>query len=480
MAQYPSTAGTDANLYVAVNNKTTTLTSGIDAVVTSIPVASTTGFPSAGFVTVDLEIIAYTSVDATHFLGATRAADGSTATAHSTNAQVSHNIVAAHHNALKDEIKAVETDLVSAQQGAGSVAANIALKAVDSTVVHVTGTESIAGAKTFTDPITQNDTTNQLVLGVTRTVTVNAPTPASASRTVTIPDQGTDYSVVATEGTQTINGAKTFTDPITQNDTTNQLVLGVTRTVTISAPTPASASRIVTLPDQGTDYSVVATEGAQTINGAKTFADPITQNDITNQLVLGTTRTVTISAPTPASTSRVITLPDQGADYSVVATAGTQTISGTKTFDGQLIGKGTTTNDNAASGYIGEYISSVVSAANFSSTGTYGDLTSISLTAGDWDVSVNFAFQRNTASWSDFEIGISTTAGNSGTGLVAADNRADFINSAGITNINFVSAVIPSYRMSLSATTTVYLKYVATYTVAAPSGLGRLSARRVR
>jgi hypothetical protein len=123
-----------------------------------------------------------------------------------------------------------------------------------------------------TGVLTLVPTSNQIVLGTTRTVTLTAPTPASTSRVVTIPDLGAAYSVVGTEAAQTINGAKTFTDPITQNDTSNQIVLGVTNTTTISATAP-SASRVVTIPDPGAAASFVMTEGTQTINGAKTLSD---------------------------------------------------------------------------------------------------------------------------------------------------------------------------------------------------------------
>lgn len=58
----------------------------------------------------------------------------------------------------------------------------------------------------------------------------------------------------------------------TLSATSNQLVLGTTRTVTVTAPTPASLSRTVTLPDLSASYSVVGTEGAQTLNGNKTLS----------------------------------------------------------------------------------------------------------------------------------------------------------------------------------------------------------------
>jgi hypothetical protein len=52
-----------------------------------------------------------------------------------------------------------------------------------------------------------------------------------------------------------------------------------------------------------------------------------------NQLILGTTRTVTVTAPTPASSSRAWTIPDITADGTFASLTGTQTFTGTKTFN---------------------------------------------------------------------------------------------------------------------------------------------------
>lgn len=138
---------------------------------------------------------------------------------------------------------------------------------------------------------------------------------------------------------------------------------------------------------------------------------------------------------------------------------------------------GTTTNDNAAAGRIGEYIESVVGPVNFGTSGQYSDLTSISLTAGDWDVSSLCATQNNGATVTTWLLGISTTSGNSGTGLVVGSNRAA---NVGPTAASDISTAIPPYRMSLASTTTVYCKLFGSYTVATPIAYARLSARRVR
>jgi microcystin-dependent protein len=113
MAQYPSAAGTDSNLWIAKNNLSTVLSGAHNAAVTTITVVSTTGFPTTGYITIDAEAIKYTSTDATHFLSCTRGADGTSAATHTDLTPVIHTVIADHHNVLKDEVKAIEVDLVA-------------------------------------------------------------------------------------------------------------------------------------------------------------------------------------------------------------------------------------------------------------------------------------------------------------------------------------------------------------------------------
>ena len=144
---------------------------------------------------------------------------------------------------------------------------------------------------------------------------------------------------------------------------------------------------------------------------------------------------------------------------------------------------GTNTNDSAAAGNVGEYIESV-SSGNTAVNGTtnqYKSLTSISLTAGDWDVSALAEYVHNGgSSLTYFGIGIGTADGNSGTGLVTGQNFRTYQNS--VTSTTIVPSIsIPPYRVSLAGTTTYYLKVFCGYTVATPNVSGyRISARRVR
>lgn len=81
-------------------------------------------------------------------------------------------------------------------------------------------------------------------------------------------------TVTAPTGSYTLAGlslSNVFTVAQTISATTNQLVLGTTNTTTITSPAPA-ASRTYTIPDAGAAASFVMTESNQNIGGIKTFA----------------------------------------------------------------------------------------------------------------------------------------------------------------------------------------------------------------
>lgn len=383
-------------------------------------------------------------------------------------------------------------------------------------------------------PMTITPTSNQLVLGTTRTVTLTAPTPATTSRTWTIPDISANATFAALEGAQTITGTKTFAS--------SSLLLqeaGGTDTITIAIAALAT-SRTYTMPDAGTNASFVMTEGTQTINGSKTFGSSITApaatlTNTTNQLVLGVTNTTTISATAP-TTSRTVTIPDPGAAASFVLTESAQTINGAKTFASSALKlqenggadvatiavaslaanrtytvidagasasfvmtestqtlngqttlnnasgnpiHGTNTNDSPAAGFVGEVLESKqTSDTSFPTSGQYGDLTSLSITAGDWLVTVVLNFNVGGATAiTDVKFGLGTATGNSATGLVNGDT-AIYLPEPG--TANNMGAAIASIHLKLSGTTTYYLKFFAAYSTSAPTATGRITANRIR
>lgn len=142
--------------------------------------------------------------------------------------------------------------------------------------------------------------------------------------------------------------------------------------------------------------------------------------------------------------------------------------------------RGTNTNNSAAAGYIGEYVEAtvIVYTAVPAANNQFGDLTSISLTAGDWDVTLVVQLNNNGATATVADIGISTTTGNSATGMAYGVNLIEMPWQA--VAAADASMVIPSYRMSLNATTTVYAKNLVTYSAGTPRYKCCISARRVR
>lgn len=219
--------------------------------------------------------------------------------------------------------------------------------------------------------------------------------------------------------------------------------------------------------------STASSIGTLTVTGAATVGTTLA---VTGAVTLSSTLGVT-GASTFTSGTFSTTLGVTG-----TSTLGVVNASGTATFSGQLIGKGTTTNDNAAAGNIGEYMESVVAAVNAFGAATWGDITSLSLTAGDWNVNLQLMCSRNTATIAgiDFRCGISSTSGNSTTGLTTGSNQMYFINTVS-NGMDWVPFCIADFRVSLASTTTYFAKgYAANYSVATPQFYARFSARRVR
>lgn len=139
--------------------------------------------------------------------------------------------------------------------------------------------------------------------------------------------------------------------------------------------------------------------------------------------------------------------------------------------------RGTNTNDNAAAGFVGEVISSTIAsgaAVSLTSTVT-ANITSISLTAGDWDVSGYVQFtSAATTSITLLAGGVSITSATIATDSFRIPTAA-FVPGAG--NIR---NTIPTTRVSLAATTTYYLVASATFTVDTLAASGSILARRAR
>lgn len=152
------------------------------------------------------------------------------------------------------------------------------------------------------------------------------------------------------------------------------------------------------------------------------------------------------------------------------------------TFSGTQGTTGTPTNNNTCAGCIGEVISSTVvsGSAVALTTATTANMTSISLTAGDWDVTCDIHYNfgattsitRLASSISQTSITLDQTAGQ----VVYYEVPAQ-VPSASIPIT--LKAGTPSQKL-LAATTTIYCTSYAEFTISTAAVWGQLRARRMR
>ena len=110
MTQYPSGLDTNEILYVAVNNKATTLTGQISSTNVDIPLTDATQLQANdGLVSIGDEVIKYDFIDTNVLRNCTRGFDGTSAASHSQGSRVEVRWVAAHHNGLANAIVAMQS-----------------------------------------------------------------------------------------------------------------------------------------------------------------------------------------------------------------------------------------------------------------------------------------------------------------------------------------------------------------------------------
>lgn len=216
---------------------------------------------------------------------------------------------------------------------------------------------------------------------------------------------------------------------------------------------------------------------------------------------LGTTTTVLHGNAAGAPTFGAIALTTDVSGILPIANGGTGNSSGTATVNANLTGDvtsvgnatiftgksngslgqipGETTTGSATSGNLGEYIESAIASPGGSLTNlTAANVTSISLTGGDWDVSLNGAFLTGaTTNLTQTIVGLSTTSAtlDLSPGKFSVQNFAPTVFGA----VNQTN-VLQNYRISLASTTTVYFVARASFSVSTVTVWGLIRARRAR
>jgi hypothetical protein len=142
---------------------------------------------------------------------------------------------------------------------------------------------------------------------------------------------------------------------------------------------------------------------------------------------------------------------------------------------------GTTAGGNAVAGQVGEYVSSnvLVGSAVSLTTNTPANVTSISLTAGDWDVSGSLCFSA--PSGTNLSLAVQWISTTSATQPTMPNSNGCGYFFWGATNVDStIPANVGTIRINVSTTTTVYLSTSAAFTVSTLKAFGFIGARRVR
>lgn len=156
------------------------------------------------------------------------------------------------------------------------------------------------------------------------------------------------------------------------------------------------------------------------------------------------------------------------------ATAGTTQLATTA-----FVRTGTTTNDNALAGQVGQFLfSEIAPAAGVAlTTGIAANVTSISLEAGDWDITGSVVFtpaattaMQTLSAWS------SSTSATVPVGSIAGYNSLAVTFPVNI----FQVLLLPMHRFTLRGTTSVFLSALATFTTSTLKASGYIEARRMR
>jgi hypothetical protein len=170
----------------------------------------------------------------------------------------------------------------------------------------------------------------------------------------------------------------------------------------------------------------------------------------------------------------------KGADSTVpgpIGPAGPQGIPGPVPPVGQT--PGTATNDNASAGKVGEFINATSSSAVSLTTAAAKTIISISLSAGDWDITGTVYFQPVAATSIDrlrASIGPTTDTTNSTFGQFSSQSYVGAVLGAN----DAITISVQPFRVSLSATTTYYLVALANFTKSTMTANAFVRARRMR
>lgn len=209
-------------------------------------------------------------------------------------------------------------------------------------------------------------------------------------------------------------------------------------------------------------------------------SETLTNKTLTSPVISTISNTGTLTLPTSTDTlvGKATTDTFTNKTFNSAGTGNTLQISSVTVSRGQYPGESTT--GNATAGNIGEYVtSSVVQGSALALTTATGlTITSISLTAGDWDVSGSIMFLPGASTSITRYLGSFSLTTNT---LDTTPGRLVGYSTPAVVPTALIGAfTIPTFRFSLSGTTTIFLIAQSDFTVSTNSAFGFIGARRAR
>ena len=180
--------------------------------------------------------------------------------------------------------------------------------------------------------------------------------------------------------------------------------------------------------------------------------------------------------------------------FSVPADAGVTPGAGgsPSVFPDSVTVTGVISGSDAATGVVGEYLQAnrLRSAASSLTTATDLSVTSLTLTAGDWDVTASCGFTNSGATMTESQCGLSQTDNTQPADdtlavvtpvadTLAEEFKMETAFDGTATSVDVVMTV-SRYRVSLSISDTLFLVNTAVFGAGTSSGYGQIRARRIR
>lgn len=254
----------------------------------------------------------------------------------------------------------------------------------------------------------------------------------------------------------------------------NNVTLGGTPIVPGYLTSALAASTYLT---QANATSTYVTQSVLIANYSTSAQIAATYATITNLAlkapIASPTFTGTVTIPTGASIAGFAPLASPA--LTGTATLVNATYSGLITPSTTVGIKGTTLADNAQAGSIGEVLTSAVTGVSMTSA-TTSNITSLTLTAGDWDVTGNVQWtSAGTTVPSNSVAGLNTTSATFGA-LGTYSGTPPVIITAG----GAFGFVVPMQRVNVTTSTVVYLVGNIAFSTSTLTASGTIFARRRR